>query len=93
MRITFNLSNLRKHNVSCEEVLEVFNSEMSLTEDLVPSRRGNDRRLIIGWTCLGRVLEVGVEYFEYEDREHIFHAQDARTELHLELVARFKNGR
>jgi len=36
-----------------------------------PSVRGNTRAMIIGWTYEGRILEIGIEYFEDEDREHI----------------------
>jgi uncharacterized DUF497 family protein len=92
VKITFNLGNLRKHNVSCEEVLEVFDCYISFAEDLTPSRRGNDRRLIIGWTDRGRVLEVGVEYFAYENREHVFHAKDACKKFQQEFTRRSRHG-
>jgi uncharacterized DUF497 family protein len=69
--------NLHKNGVSRAEVQEVFASELSFAEDLSPSDRGNDRAMVIGWTHAGRILEIGIEYFEDEDREHIFHGMDA----------------
>ena len=77
-RITsFEEDNIRKNGVSHREIQEVFESDLSYADDLEPSERGNDRAMIIGWTFLGRILEIGIEYFESEDREHIFHAMDA----------------
>ncbi|MBX9690255.1 MAG: hypothetical protein K2X27_26315 [Candidatus Obscuribacterales bacterium] len=75
--MTFEEENLRKHGVSQSEIQEVFASDLSYAEDLEPSERGNDRAMIIGWTYSGRILEIGIEYFETEDREHVFHAMDA----------------
>lgn len=77
MRITYENENLRKNGVSQIEVQGVFGSDLTFAEDLEPSGRGNDRAMIIGWTQSGRILEIGVEYFETEDREHVFHAMDA----------------
>jgi uncharacterized DUF497 family protein len=92
LRITFDLRNLSKHDVSREEVLEVFDCTVNFTDDLMPSKRGNDRRLIVGWTDRGRILEVGVEYFDYENREHVFHARDARKKLQQRFVRRLRYG-
>ncbi len=77
MIVTYEDENLRKNGVSRIEVQEVFASDLSFAEDLEPSGRGNDRAMVIGWTQSGRILEIGIEYFETEDREHIFHAMDA----------------
>lgn len=74
---TFEDENLRKNGVSRVEVQEVFASDLSYAEDLDPSDRGNDRAMVIGWTYAGRILEIGIEYFETEDREHVFHGMDA----------------
>jgi len=35
--------------------------------------------MFVGFTAAGRLLEVGIEYFDEEEREHIFHANDATT--------------
>jgi len=75
--VTYEDGNLRKNGISHIEVQEVFASDLSFAEDLKPSGRGNGRVMIIDWTQSGRILEIGVEYFETEDREHIFHAMDA----------------
>jgi uncharacterized DUF497 family protein len=74
---TYEDDNLRKNGVSRLEVQEVFASDLSYAEDLEPSDRGNDRAMVIGWTYSGRILEIGIEYFEIEDREHVFHGMDA----------------
>ncbi len=77
MKVTYEYENLHKHGVSYAEVQEVFASELSHAEVLEPSDHGNDRAMIVGWTHSGRVLEIGIEFFEADDREHIFHAMDA----------------
>lgn len=77
MITTFEEENIRKNDVSREEIREVFASDLSYAEDLAPSDRGNDRAMVIGWTYSGRILEIGIEYFESENREHVFHAMDA----------------
>lgn len=74
---TYEDSQLAKHEVTRSEIQQVFASELTYAEDLDPSVRGNTRAMIIGWTYEGRILEIGIEYFEDEDREHIFHAMDA----------------
>ncbi len=77
VKYTYDDENLRKNRVSPVEFQEVFASYLSFAEDLEPSERGNNRVMIIGWTYSGRILEIGVEYFDAEDREHVFHAMDA----------------
>ena len=88
MTLSFEDQNLRKHKVSCSEVKEVLGSDLSFGEDLAPSDFGNDRTMIIGWTFEGRILEVGIEYFENEDREHVFHAMDAGKRYKKEFLTR-----
>jgi uncharacterized DUF497 family protein len=75
--VTYEDENLRKNGVTRTEVLEVFASDLSYADDLEPSDRGNDRAMVIGGTQAGRILEIGIEYFEDEDREHVFHGMDA----------------
>lgn len=76
-KTSYDDSNLAKHGITKEEVKEVFASDLTFPMDLDPSDRGNNRAMLIGWTQSGRILEIGIEYFDDEDREHIFHAMDA----------------
>ncbi|CAN5489435.1 hypothetical protein BH10CYA1_BH10CYA1_24010 [soil metagenome] len=76
-KTTYEDENLRQHRVTTTEIQEVFASDLSFADDLDPSDRGNDRAMVIGWTQSGRILEIGIEYFEDEDREHVFHGMDA----------------
>ncbi len=89
--ITFEGANIEKNGVTETEIKEVFESDLSFAEDITPSARGNDRTMIIGWTFAGRVLEVGIEYFEVEDREHVFHAMDAGKNFKREFERRLKS--
>ncbi len=50
MITTFDEDNLAGHGVSRDEVKEVFESDLSFTVDLEPSKRGNDRMMVVGWT-------------------------------------------
>lgn len=85
---TYEDDNLHKNGVTRAEVQEVFASDLSFAEDLEPSNRGNDRAMVIGWTQSGRILEIGIEYFEDEDREHIFHGMDAGKDYKKEFKMR-----
>jgi uncharacterized DUF497 family protein len=90
MSTTYEDENFRKNRVTQGEVQEVFASDLSFAVDLEPSDRGNDRTMIVGWTYSGRIMEIGVEYFESEDREHIFHAMDAGKDYKKEFTKRLK---
>ena len=93
MLITFDDNNLRKNGVTRQEVRQVFGSDFSFAEALdEPSDRGNDRTMNIGWTHAGRILEIGIEYFETEDREHVFHAMDAGKRYKKEFARRVRDG-
>jgi hypothetical protein len=76
--LTYDDSNLKKHNVTRQEVDQVLDSRNLTTHvfDLVPARNGNERVMFVGVTLEGRVLEVGVEAISDTD-EHVFHAMDA----------------
>ncbi len=65
---------LLKHKITPKDVDFVLRSEISIWQELPPSRRGNDRVMLVGFDPAGRLLEVGVEYFDNEDTELIFHA-------------------
>jgi len=91
MKVTFDDDCLRKHGVTQEEVLEVFESDFNFCEEMSSSDRGNDRILVIGWTYSGKVLEIGVEYFLDEDREHVFHAMNAGRKLKHDFFRRLRS--
>lgn len=88
MKTSYDEANLRKNGISKEEIKEVFASDLSYAEDLEASERGNNRAMIIGWTFSGRILEIGIEYFENEDREHIFHGMEAGKQYKKDFLAR-----
>jgi hypothetical protein len=46
-------------------------------EELGPSERGNDRVMFVGFSQDGRLVEVGVEYFDEQSEEWVFHADIA----------------
>ncbi len=92
MITTFEDENITKNGVTRREIQEVFESDLSFVDDLEPSERGNDRAMIIGWTFSGRILEIGIEYFETEEREHIFHAMDAGKSYKVNFSRRLGHG-
>ena len=71
----YNAENLEKHNVTQDEINEVL-SNQPIDDDLPPSDRGNARIIFVGFTFAGRLLEIGMEYFE-DSTEYVFHAMDA----------------
>ncbi len=77
MRTTYDDQNLAEHNVSREEVDEVLATDIGVDCDLPPSKRGNQRAMLVAFASEGRLLEVGLEFFLEEDRMHVFHADDA----------------
>ena len=91
MHRTFDDENLQKHGVSRQEVLEVLESDLSFAEEMTSSDRGNDRALVIGWTYCGKILELGIEYFDDVDREHIFHAMKAGPKHRQEFARRLRS--
>ena len=76
-RITYNFDSLNRHEIGPPDIDEVMAS--GIWEEMPPSIHGNSRLMFIGFTSSGRLLEVGVEYFDYEDREHVFHTNDATS--------------
>jgi hypothetical protein len=85
MLITYDYVNLRKHRVTTEEVDEVLAND-PLTFQLSPSFSGNDRVMFVGFTYMGRLLEVGVEYVS-NYHEHVFHGMRA-TKLYRKVIER-----
>ncbi len=85
-RTTYNLESLERHGVSPGDVDEAMAT--GIWEELPSSERGNDRLMFIGFTASGRLLEVGVEYFD--DMEHVFHANDATN--HYRHIFRQRTG-
>lgn len=86
MRTTYNHESLDKHGITEEEADEVYATGKDF--DLPPSGDGNDRIMVVGLTAIGRLLEVGIEYFPSGD-EHIFHASEA-TKQYRQLFERSK---
>lgn len=80
---TYNHESLQRHGVTPEEADEVV--AFGKWVEMTPSERGNDQLMFVGFTGEGRLVEVGVEYFDAEDREHIFHADDA-TQQYARLL-------
>jgi hypothetical protein len=82
------MNSLNRHGISVVEVDYVL-EHYGDTKEQPPSKRGNNRTMFIGFTLEFRLLEVGVEYFYDQDREHIYHANDARQHFQ-ELLRRVK---
>lgn len=74
MKTTYNHDSLDKHGITEEEADEVYATGKDF--DMEPNEVGNDRIMVVGWTSIGRLLEIGIEYLPNGD-EHIFHASDA----------------
>jgi hypothetical protein len=74
-KTTYNQESLDRHNISRAEADEVLAT--GIWDEMSGSERGNDRLMFVGFTASGRLLEIGVEYFDDEDREHVFHGNDA----------------
>jgi uncharacterized DUF497 family protein len=90
MRITYNHKNFVDHGVSQSEVDEVLRSDVTAEFDLSPSKRGNERIMLIGFSGDGRFLEIGIEFFLDEDRMHVFHANDATKQYSAEFEREVK---
>lgn len=74
-RNKYNLESLDRHGVSPADADEVIAT--GIWEEMLLSKHGNTRLMFVGFTANGRLLEVAVEYFDDEDMEYIFHANDA----------------
>jgi hypothetical protein len=75
LKTIYNLESLDRHGVSPADADDVIAT--GIWEELAPSVRGNERLMFVGFTSNGRLLEVGVEYFDKKNLEYIFHADDA----------------
>jgi len=73
--LSFNKENLSKNSVTTQEVEQVMASATAIDCEMTPSDRGNDRVMLVGFTLVGRLLEVGIEFFA--NRLHVFHASGA----------------
>ena len=60
--LTYDDDNLKKHDVTRQEVDQVLDSRNLSTRvfDLTPGRNGNERAMFVGLTVEGRSVEVGV---------------------------------
>ena len=86
MLITYDHDNLRKHKVSPEEADEVLAND-PFDFELPQSHSGNVRVMFVGFTYLGRLLEIGVEY-RSAYHEHIFHGMRATRLYRLAFMKR-----
>ena len=91
MRTTYDDTNLADHKVSQDEVNEVLRSDVTIERDLPPSKRGNERLMLVGFTNEGRLLELGIEFFHSEEIMHIFHADDATKQYRTEFDREVKS--
>lgn len=82
MNTTYNWWSLGKRNITQEDADDVLRTGKWFP--LPPSERGNNRIMFVGFTKDGDLLEIGVEYFFSEKREHIFHGRKA-TRLYRRL--------
>ncbi len=74
----YNETNLRKHNVSKEEIDQVMGSQSSVWLPLKASRRDNARTMVVGFTVTGRLLEIGIEIMpDTNETLLFFHFMDA----------------
>lgn len=75
----FNADSLKRGRVSKEECLEVLADPFKTYYDACQSKRGNPRRMWVGYTLASRQLEIGVEYMKY-DIDLVYHARKAQKE-------------
>jgi uncharacterized DUF497 family protein len=87
-KVLYNRESLNRHGVTEAEADEVVAT--GIWNELTSSERGNDRLMFVGFTSGGRLLEVGVEYFDSKNMEYVFHADDA-TRHYRALFKKGKN--
>jgi hypothetical protein len=75
VKTLYNHESLNRHRVTTADADEVIAT--GTWDELTPSECGNDRLMFVGFTSEGGLLEIGVEYFDNEDIEYVFHASDA----------------
>jgi uncharacterized DUF497 family protein len=71
----YHAQNLEAHSVTAEMVEEALADPFVVDEDLEP-HRGNWRVMFVGKTQSERLLEIGIEYRDY-DIEFVFHGMSA----------------
>ena len=83
--LTFNDDSLERGGVTREEAIEVLDDPMTVDDEEGESYQGNPRVMYVGKTLSERLLEIGVEYKEYET--HIYHGRKAS----LRMRAKYDN--
>ncbi len=73
--LTFNEDSLKRGGVTKEEAIEVLDDPMTIEGEEGESKRGNPTVMYVGKTLSERLLEIGVEYKEYET--HVYHGRKA----------------
>ena len=77
--LTFNEDSLKRGGVSADEAIEVLDDPMTIEAEEGESNRGNPTVMYVGKTLSERLLEIGVEYKEYET--HIYHGRKASLKM------------
>lgn len=79
--ITFNYESLSRHKVTEDECNQVTADDNRTTEEFDEGYNslGNWRLMFVGFTKIGRLLEIGVEFIKSNQgyRAHVYHADDA----------------
>jgi len=86
--IEYDDAQISKHGLSRRDVDFALRSQV--WDDLGVSERGNDRLMFVGFAEDGRLIEVGVEYFDKEDKERVFHADLATPKYQKLFKKRMK---
>jgi uncharacterized DUF497 family protein len=87
--IEYDDEEITKHGLSRRDVDLALRSEV--WEDMGASKRGNDRIMFVGFSEDGRLIEVGVEYFDKENKEWAFHADLATPKYQKFFKSRMKS--
>jgi len=71
-----------KHRITKDEIRELLADPATEEFELTPSRVGNYRIMYVGFTLMGRLLEVGIECVDAPEDVflHVYHAQPATTQ-------------
>ncbi len=80
-KVVYNFESLNRHGIAVEDADEVIGT--GIWEEMTPSKRGNERLMFIGFDANGRLLEIGIEYFDDDNVEYVFHTQDATARYKL----------
>jgi uncharacterized DUF497 family protein len=77
--LTYNDDSFKRALVSLDEVKEALDDPLVLEVEEGESASGNPTVIYVGKTQTERLLEIGVEYKEFET--HIYHARKANAKF------------